>query len=163
MEKIILQPYLHKVQFYETDGMSIVHHGNHILWMEEARTYFMEQLRWSYDRAIQAGVDFAVYSVSCAYRSMIRFGETVSIDVKIKSLHAAKMELGYRMEDSITGQLRAEGNSVHFFYDRNKGKPVSLKKVLPEVWELFSQFVPKSEKDVADNGSKTGRNPNTIH
>ena len=39
-----LRPYLHKVQFYETDGMSIVHHGNHILWMEEARTDFMDQI-----------------------------------------------------------------------------------------------------------------------
>ena len=118
-----LHPYLHKVQFYETDGMSIVHHGNHILWMEEA------------------GIDFAVYSVSCAYKSMTRYGETVAITVKVNKLQLTKLELGYRMVDSVTGQLRAEGTSVHFFYDRAKGRPVSLKKALPEVYTLLDAFV----------------------
>lgn len=136
-----LHPYLHKVQFYETDGMSIVHHGNHILWMEEARTDFLSQLGWNYEKAVDAGIDFAVYSVSCSYRSMIRFGETVAITLRVTKLQAAKMELSYTMTDSVTGQLRAEGTSVHFFYDRAKGRPVSLKKSLPEVYALLEALV----------------------
>ena len=136
-----LHPYLHKVQFYETDGMSIVHHGNHILWMEEARSDFLDQLGWGYAKAVEAGIDFAVYSVSCAYKSMTRYGETVAITVKVNKLQLTKLELGYRMVDSVTGQLRAEGTSVHFFYDRAKGRPVSLKKALPEVYTLLEAFV----------------------
>lgn len=136
-----LHPYLHKVQFYETDGMSIVHHGNHILWMEEARSDFRDQLGWGYEKAVEAGIDFAVYSVSCAYKSMTRYGETVAITVKVNKLQLTKLELGYRMVDLITGQLRAEGTSVHFFYDRAKGRPVSLKKALPEVYTLLEAFV----------------------
>lgn len=136
-----LHPYLHKVQFYETDGMSIVHHGNHILWMEEARSNFLDQLGWGYEKAVEAGIDFAVYSVSCAYKSMTRYGETVAITVTVNKLQLTKLELGYRMVDSVTGQLRAEGTSVHFFYDRAKGRPVSLKKALPEVYTLLEAFV----------------------
>lgn len=136
-----LHPYLHKVQFYETDGMSIVHHGNHILWMEEARSDFLDQLGWGYEKAVEASIDFAVYSVSCAYKSMTRYGETVAITVKVNKLQQTKLELGYRMTDSVTGQLRAEGTSVHFFYDRDKGRPVSLKKALPEVYTLLEAFV----------------------
>lgn len=34
------RPYRRKVQFYETDGMGIVYHGNYIHWMGEARTAF---------------------------------------------------------------------------------------------------------------------------
>ena len=136
-----LHPYLHKVQFYETDGMSIVHHGNHILWMEEARSDFLDQLGWGYEKAVEAGIDFAVYSVSCNYRSMTRFGETVAITLKVNKLYQAKLELGYTIADSVTGQVRAEGTSVHFFYDRAKGRPVSLKKALPEVYTLLEAFV----------------------
>ena len=140
-----LHPYLHKVQFYETDGMSIVHHGNHILWMEEARTDFMDQIGFPYSKAVEAGIDFAVYSVSCAYRSMTRFGETVAISMSVNKLQAAKLELGYRMTDAATGQLRAEGTSVHFFYDRTKGKPVALKKALPEVYGILYGLTEKKE------------------
>ena len=37
--------YQHKVQYYETDQMGIVHHSNYIRWFEEARTDYMERLR----------------------------------------------------------------------------------------------------------------------
>ena len=36
-----------------------------------------------------------------------------------------------------TGELKAEGTSGHFFYDRAKGRPVALKKALPEVYRLL--------------------------
>ena len=135
-----LHPYLHKVQFYETDGMSIVHHGNYILWMEEARTDFMDQIGWSYHRAVDVGIDFAVTDVSCKYRSMTRFGETVAIHMAVESLSPAKMQLSYEMVNADTGELRAEGTSGHFFYDRAKARPVALKKALPDLWELLQSL-----------------------
>lgn len=46
------RPYRRKVQFYETDGMGIVYHGNYIHWMEEARTDFMEQLGCGYETLV---------------------------------------------------------------------------------------------------------------
>ena len=141
-----LHPYLHKVQFYETDGMSIVHHGNYILWMEEARTDFMDQIGWSYHRAVDAGIDFAVTDVSCAYRSMTRFGETVAITMAVQALSPAKLQLSYKMVNADTGELRAEGTSGHFFYDRAKARPVALKKALPELWQLLESLYYKGGK-----------------
>ena len=141
-----LHPYLHKVQFYETDGMSIVHHGNYILWMEEARTDFMDQIGWSYHRAVDAGIDFAVTDVSCAYRSMTRFGETVAITMAVQTLSPAKLQLSYKMVNADTGELRAEGTSGHFFYDRAKARPVALKKALPELWQLLESLYHKGGK-----------------
>ncbi|WP_297199233.1 acyl-CoA thioesterase [uncultured Flavonifractor sp.] len=141
-----LHPYLHKVQFYETDGMSIVHHGNYILWMEEARTDFMNQIGWSYHRAVDAGIDFAVTDVSCAYRSMTRFGETVAITMAVQALSPAKLQLSYKMVNAGTGELRAEGTSGHFFYDRAKARPVALKKALPELWQLLESLYHKGGK-----------------
>lgn len=138
-----LQPYLRKVQFYETDGMSIVYHGNYIHWMEEARTDFMEQIGWDYHRAVDAGIDFAVTDVSCQYRSMTRFGETVAIHMVVESLSPAKMQLSYKMVNAHTGELRAEGTSGHFFYDRDKARPVALKKALPQLWELLQSLYEK--------------------
>ena len=141
-----LHPYLHKVQFYETDGMSIVHHGNYILWMEEARTDFMDQIGWSYHRAVDAGIDFAVTDVSCAYRSMTRFGETVAITMAVQALSPAKLQLSYKMVNVETGELRAEGTSGHFFYDRAKARPVAHKKALPELWQLLESLYHKGGK-----------------
>ena len=42
--------YEHKVQYYETDKMGIVHHSNYIRWMEEARIDFLSQIGWDYKK-----------------------------------------------------------------------------------------------------------------
>ena len=120
--------------------MSTVPHGKYILWMEEARTDFMDQIGWSYHRAVDAGIDFAVTDVSCKYRSMTRFGETVAIHMAVESLSPAKMQLSYKMVNADTGELRAEGTSGHFFYDRAKARPVALKKALPDLWQLLQSL-----------------------
>ena len=39
-----MEPYIRKVQYYETDMMGVAHHANYLHWMEEARIRFMEQL-----------------------------------------------------------------------------------------------------------------------
>ena len=111
-----IKPYLRRPQFYETDGMSIIWHGNYVRWMEEARTDFMDQLGFPYARAVEAGIDFALTDISCKYRAMTRFGEELAITVFIRRLSPAKLELGY---------------------DRAKGRPVALKKALPEVYRLL--------------------------
>ena len=38
----------HKVQYYETDQMKVVHHSNYIRWFEEARVELMEKIAWPY-------------------------------------------------------------------------------------------------------------------
>ncbi len=132
-----IKPYLRRPQFYETDGMSIIWHGNYVRWMEESRTDFMDQLGFPYSRAVEAGIDFALTDISCKYRAMTRFGEELAITVSIRRLSPAKLELGYEMREASTGELKAEGTSGHFFYDRAKGRPVALKKALPEVYRLL--------------------------
>ena len=37
-DDLILKPYLHKVQYYETDMMGITHHANYIHWMVSVST-----------------------------------------------------------------------------------------------------------------------------
>lgn len=138
-----LRPYLRKAQFYETDGMGIIYHGNYIHWMEEARTDLMDQIGWSYRRAVEAGIDIALTDISCHYKTMTRFGETMAIETAITRLTPARMELSYRMTDAETGALHATGTSSHFFYDWNQGRPVALKKALPELYQLLQSLVQK--------------------
>ena len=64
-----MTPCEHKVQYYETDGMGIVHHSNYIRWFEEARVDLLEQLGFGYDRIEEAGYSGPVLEVSCQYKT----------------------------------------------------------------------------------------------
>lgn len=138
-------PYVRQAQFYETDQMGIIHHANYIHWMEEARVDFMEQVGFGYDKTTQAGVDFAVLGISCDYKSMVRFYDIVEIHVSFSLLTNTRMNVAYKIVDQKTGELRATGESKHCIFDQKKQRPVSLKKNLPHLFELFSQYYQPKE------------------
>ena len=135
-----ISPYTHKVQFYETDQMGIVHHSNYIRWFEEARVDYMEQLGYGYKKTADSGIDFAVLSVLCEYKSMTRFGDFVDILLEIESLTPTRITLIYKVTDKETGALRATGESGHCYFHSQKKRPVSLKKELPELFSLFQNI-----------------------
>lgn len=129
-------PYRHKVQYYETDGMRVVHHSNYIRFMEEARCDLMEQMGYSYTRLEAMGFGIPVLSVSCDYKHMSRFGDTLVIGVEVSELSATRMIVVYEIRDDATGELRATGETRHCFLS-SAGRPISLKHEAPEAFEYF--------------------------
>ena len=136
-------PYLRKVQFYETDAMGIIHHANYIRWFEESRVDFMEKMGFPYFNAVKAGIDFALLSVSCEYKSQVRFGDTVSVQVGITEFTPTRMTIIYNIFDSITKALRTIGESKHCYFSSDRQRPISLKKELPELFEKFLGVINK--------------------
>ncbi|MCH5266464.1 MAG: acyl-CoA thioesterase [Lachnospiraceae bacterium] len=129
-------PYEHKVQYYETDKMGIVHHSNYIRWFEEARVDFLDQVDMSYTRMEEQGVICPVMSVECHYHSMTHFGENVLIYPKIEKFNGIRLIVTYEVKDKESGELRCTGRSVHCYLDK-EGHPVSLKKRCPEFYEVY--------------------------
>lgn len=129
-------PYRHKVQYYETDGMRVVHHSNYIRFMEEARTDLLEQMGFSYSRLEAMGFGIPVLSVHCDYKQMSRFGETLVIGVEVTELSPTRMTVCYEIRDDATGSLRATGETKHCFLS-SAGRPISLKREAPEAFEYF--------------------------
>ena len=143
---IKIKPYMRKANYYETDQMAIIHHSNYIRWFEEARVDFMEQIGFGYDEAVKSGTDFAVLSVNCEYKSMVRFGDTVAIQASITKLTPSRMTVGYRITDATTGELRNLGETHHCYFDSKRQQPVSLKKTMPELYALFETLLVPSEE-----------------
>jgi acyl-CoA thioester hydrolase len=135
-----IKPFVRKANYYETDRMGIIHHSNYIRWFEEARVDFMEQMGYGYQRAVSEGIDFAVIGMHCHYKSMVRFGDTVEIHMSVSHITAARMTIQYRVIDHITKELRATGESEHCYFNNHKQRPVSLKKELPKLYDLFYEL-----------------------
>ena len=82
-----MKPYLHKVQYYETDMMGVAHHANYIHWMEEARIDFMDQLGFPYSEMEKKGVFSPVKALSCEYKHPCTFGNEIVITVSVESFN----------------------------------------------------------------------------
>ena len=132
--------YTHKVQYYETDQMGIVHHSNYIRWFEEARSDVLEKAGMGYDVMEAEGVISPVLEAHAVYRSMTRYGERVKIRMRIKAYNGIKLSIAYEVTDAATGELGCTGETAHCFLDRD-GKPLSLKRKKPEMHKIFEQMM----------------------
>ena len=131
--------YEHKVQYYETDKMGVVHHSNYIRWFEECRVDIMEKNGLGYDKMEREEIICPVVSVSCNYTSMTEFGETVVIVPRIEKFNGIRLAISYVVKNKETGEVRCTGKSYHCFLDAS-GHPVSLKRTSPGFYELFENL-----------------------
>ncbi len=140
-----MRPYIHKVQYYETDKMGITHHSNYIRWAEEARIDYMEQMDIAYDMLEKMGVSVPVIGVAFDYRKSTTFNDIVRIEPRISEYNGIRVNLTYTMIDDRTGDTVAEGKTRHCFMN-GKGSPLSLKKNFTELDDIISKYSPEKQK-----------------
>lgn len=131
--------YRHKVHYYETDKMGIVHHSNYIRWMEEARIDFLNQTEWSFKKLEDMGIVSPVTAVECRYKVSAFFDETILISVWIEEFRGVRLKLGYSMKKE-DGRLACEGYSEHCFMTA-EGRLISMKREYPDLYHMLSGMV----------------------
>lgn len=141
-----IKKYTHKVQYYETDQMGIVHHSNYIRWFEEARTDFMEQMGLGYEQMEEQGILSPVLSVEADYLRMVHFGEIVTIETYIKEYNGIKLTVGYEIFSDRTDMVHCRGTSKHCFINRD-GRPLSLKQACIEFHNMFNKGLEDHKKN----------------
>ena len=130
------KPFYRKANYYETDKMGIIHHSNYIRWFEEARLDFLEQAGFPYGRMEEIGLQIPVLSVSCQYKTAVRFNDTVCIKMRIEEFNGFKFTITYTVTNEQTGELHATGETSHFFVDGNL-RPVRTKNKYPDIYNVF--------------------------
>ena len=131
-----------KINYYETDRMGVVHHSNYIRYLEEARCYFLENIRIPFEVLEENGITIPVLGVNCTYKHHVTFGDTLQIRVFIKEYTGVRMTVGYDVTEKETGKVVIIAETKHCFTDRNL-KPINLKKQVPDFSDKFISLMEK--------------------
>lgn len=103
--------HFHKVQFYETDLMGIVHHSNYLRFFEEAR------VSWAHSKGLldyqQPGSasHFAVYETQVKHLKPAFFGDDLQIAVQARQ-QGNRIVFQYKLQGR-GGDVCALGQTVH--------------------------------------------------
>ena len=135
-----MKPYIHRVQYYETDMMGIVHHANYIRWMEEARIDLLDQLGFPYDVMERKGVQSPVRAVQCQYKRPCTFGDVIEIHAIVKGFNGVVMTIGYDMHRQGSAETLCSGQSEHVFLNR-EGRFVRMKRDMPEFCQAIEALI----------------------
>lgn len=128
--------YKHKVQYYETDQMGVVHHSNYIRWFEEARVEFMEWCDMGYAKMEEEGIMSPVLEANAKYLKMVKFGESVLIRTTIEEYDGIRLTVSYEIFNEETKEMCCTGYTKHCFLGEN-GKLVSLKRANEDFHQMF--------------------------
>lgn len=128
-----MKPYIHRVNYYETDRMQVTHHSNYIRFMEEARIDFMERAGMGYEKMEAEGVVSPVMAVTCDFRKPTTFPDEIEIKVRAAELTRLKLRMAYTMK--VRGDVVCTGTSLHCFLRGNR--PISLEEEFPEFYQLL--------------------------
>ena len=127
--------HLHKVQFYETDQMGIVHHSNYLRFCEEAR------VAWAHDRGLidyqtpASAARFAVLETRVKHLKPALFGDDLQILVQVKS-EGIRIEFQYKIINS-KNEVLALVHTTHVPLSTEL-KPMRLPKEMKEILERES-------------------------
>ena len=129
-----------KVRYGETDMMGIVYHANYLLYFEDARTDFLERIGFPYAKIEEAG-----------YMCPIRNGEGAFIETSVVKNAATKTVYVHRVfregMDPEHDKPLATALITCCMVERETFKPVSIKRVVPELFALYNDILePQEEK-----------------
>lgn len=131
-----------KVNYYETDAMKIVHHSNYIRYFEEARIELLSQLGLPYSKIEQERIMIPVLGVECKYMTASKFEDILEINCKLKEYTGIKFVVEYSIFNKTSNKMSVIGQTKHCFTN-NDLKPISLKKVNPDMHEVFQKALNK--------------------
>ena len=136
-------PYLHRVQYYETDQMAVAHHSNYIRWLEEARTDLLAQHGIRYKDMEDKGIIIPVVDVSCRYLISARYDDIMEIHPVMTLYNGVRMQFSYEIRFQADGRLAATALSTHCFIGEDH-KPLALQKTDMALHQLFLSMLEKA-------------------
>ena len=112
---VLTTRYVHRVPFYETDAMGLVHHANYVRYFELARIRWMDEHHRPYREYVAEGLHFATTRVEVDYLRGLRFDDEVEIAVWLAWARGASLRMDYAL--STTAGLVARGATEHAMVD----------------------------------------------
>lgn len=116
----------HKVNFYDTDAMAVVHHSNYIRWFEIGRVEFLRQAGITLTALMDDGYVFPITEVSAKYSNSGYFDDDLIIETTPVALTKAKMAFSYRVLRAADEKVLVTGFTQNVFTSRATGKITRL-------------------------------------
>lgn len=110
----------HRVPFYETDAMGIVHHANYLHYLELARVAWMDEHDRPYREYVAEGLHFATTHVEIDYRRPAAFDDVLQISTWLEWVRGASLRMAYSVV--CRDVLLAAGATEHAMVDL-EGRP----------------------------------------
>lgn len=127
--------YQHRVQFYETDTMGVVHHTNYLRFCEEARVAWANSVGLIDYQKPESASHFAVLETRVQHLKPCFFGDQLKIHLQVK-MQGARIVFQYKIyrQAAASDLVIALVETMHVSLDKNL-RPLRLTKEFKTILE----------------------------
>lgn len=111
----------HRVNFYDTDAMAVVHHANYIRWFEIGRVEYLRRYGITLGGLMEDGFVFPITDVAAKYVSPAHFDDVLEIETIATALTKAKMAFDYVVRRKGEDQVLVMGHTQNVFTRQDTG------------------------------------------
>ena len=112
----VVSRHRHRVAFFETDAMGVVHHSNYIRHLELARIHWLDEHDQPYRVYAEQGLHYATTRMEIDYLKSTGFDDVIEIAVWLDWVRGASMCIDYVL--TCDGACIATASTVHAMVDR---------------------------------------------
>ncbi len=120
-----------RVNYFDTDQMGVVWHGNYIKYFEMAREELFRSLGLPYAELEMAGVMMPIVDVAVEYKFPAHYDEVLSVETRVAEPPRSRIRVEYVITNA-RGEVNATGSTTLAFIDaatrRPCRPPASLRK-----------------------------------
>mgnify|MGYP002869064158 CR=1 FL=1 len=125
----------HRVHFYETDQMGVVHHANYFRWFEIGRVEYLRAIGVTLGELIDDGILFPITEIDAKFHSPAHYDDLIEIETTAVELTKVKLVFDYVIRRD--GTTLVTGHSLNVFTDIETGKII---RVPDKFYEKFLQL-----------------------
>jgi acyl-CoA thioester hydrolase len=115
-----------RVRYAETDQMGVVHNAVYLVWFEIGRTEYCIERGFPYSRIEEEGAVLVVAESVVRYKKPAHYDDLVTVRTTISRMKPKVVTFSYQVLQHSTGDLIAEGETVHVALSKETGRPTRM-------------------------------------
>ena len=116
-----------EIRFRDLDALGHVNNAVYLTYFEIVRTRYWKRL---FGLPPPDDWGFVMVRTECNYRSPALLGETIDIATRVSALGNSSFTFEYRLTESRSGRLIADGLSVQACFDMKSGRTVPIPETM---------------------------------
>ena len=125
------------VRFIETDQQGHVFFGHFLTYFDVALTEYLKAIGYSYDKFLEAGVDFYYVESLCQYHDRAFFDEILHVHARIGKIGNSSFTFEFSIFEPEDQRFIANGHIVAVAVDPSTSRPTPVHDSFRQAVELF--------------------------
>ena len=125
------------VRFIETDQQGHVFFGHFLTYFDVALTEYLKAIDYSYDKFLQAGIDFYYVESLCQYHDRAFFDEVLHVHARIGKIGNSSFTFEFSIFEPESQRFIASGHIVAVAIDPHTSKPIRAPEGLRQAVARF--------------------------